>query len=706
MRSIIISIILFYNISSLLAQNNTPSTTIASLRLPVIMLNGNKTGTNFSITKKISNNVYIYSIRVSKAVQASAKDSIGVYFNDLKNTIGEVVIWRYKPWDSWSKPIAINSAISMPDNDVQFFYWRYKNGTYGAAVPLSGDGYRTTLGSQNHKWGSKAISLDSHEMKGVIPAIAIAFDKNPYVLFEKIYKEALLAMGRSEDLRVKKKYPEPFNYLGWCTWNSSEMGQNLNEDAIINGVKTFTDHHFPLGWVLIDDGWFQSKDGQLQSQLPDPKKFPNGFLKMNKRLKKEFGIKYTGIWHAFNGYWNGIDPGSEIGKQYKDDLFSWKQGSGTGLDTSTNKKTYYFIKPETKSLSLFYDKWYHYFKEQGFDFTKVDNQLVAERMALNNYPIFSLSAKIHQAIYQASNKYFNGAIINCMDMTPDAYFNFGTSAVARTEEDYFPYKKNEGYNLQNGNAAAHVLQAIYNSIYFSQMVYPDFDMFESNNPNAVFHAISRALNCGPIYITDKPGKQNFSILNALVYNDGRIIHSDKPLLPTADCLFQVQNKKIFKAFSFVGNTGLLGIFNAADSDIVSGVFRAADANDIKGKTFVIYEHFTKSYRIATKEQLFKVSLPRLGYHLYYIVPIKYGFAPLGLTDKYNAPATIIKQSYSAKRSEITLYEGGLFKAYCAKQPKLILLNGHIFTDYHYREHILSMNIRTERESHPVLLFMR
>jgi raffinose synthase len=705
MRSIGITSILLLWILPIWAQNITSNPFVSNnFGSPEIIFDGKENSTDFIINKKIINDVYIYSIQVQHPQQAGAKDSIGVYFADLKNVEGEVAIWRYKPWNSWAKPIALKSALLMPAYDVQFFYWKSKDGTYGAAVPLSGNGYRTTIGSQNNKWGSKAISLDAHEMEGTIPAMAIAFDKNPYKLFEKIYRGALLAMGRGEDLRIKKHYPEPFNYLGWCTWNSSEMGRNLSEDEVINGVKTFTDHHFPLGWVLIDDGWFQSKDGQLQSQLPDPKKFPNGFINMNARLKKDFGVKYTGIWHAFNGYWNGLDSDSEIGKEYKNDLFSWVQGSGTWLDTTTNNKIYYFIKPETKSLPKFYDDWYHYFKQQGFDFTKVDNQLVAERMALNNYPIFALSDNIHKAIYAASDKYFNGALINCMDMTPDAYLNFGTSAVARTEEDYFPYKKNEGYNLQEGNAAAHVLQAIYNSIYFSQMVYPDFDMFESNNPNAVFHAIARALNCGPIYITDKPGMQNFNILNALVYHDGKIIHSEKPLLPTADCLFQVQSKKIFKAFTSVNHIGLLGVFNAADSASVTGEFCAADVDNIAGNNFVIYEHFSKKLSVATKYHRYKVNLPRLGYKLYYIIPIKNGFAPLGLIEKYNAPATIIRQHNEAHKLEITLYEGGLFKCYCTSAPKSILINDRPFINYQFQNHIAIMMVPANSQTHPVITF--
>ena len=48
-----------------------------------------------------------------------------------------------------------------------------------------------------------------------------------------------------------------------------------------------------------------------------------------------------------------------------------------------------------------------------------------------------------------------------------------------------------------GNAAVHNMMALYNSIYFQQMVFPDFDMFESYNVDAEFHAVARAINNGP-----------------------------------------------------------------------------------------------------------------------------------------------------------------------------------------------------------------
>jgi hypothetical protein len=260
-----------------------------------------------------------------------------------------------------------------------------------------------------------------------VPAIAVGFGRDPYILFQQVYNAALAEMGMPQNVQEKKTLPLPLQYIGWCTWNASDNGTKLNEEHILKGVATFTDKDFPLGWLLIDDGWFQHKGNQLQSLLPDGAKFPNGFRPLVQTLKKKNGLKYVGVWHAFNGYWNGIDPESDLGRHYKKELFSWTQKERPDLENAP-LKTYPFINPTSDSLYSFYDSWHRYFKNQGFDFIKVDNQSVTERMAVNTYPIFTLSAGMHKALYRSADKYFKGAVINCMDMTADAYLHFGTSS--------------------------------------------------------------------------------------------------------------------------------------------------------------------------------------------------------------------------------------------------------------------------------------
>ncbi len=642
------------------------------------------------VQKTIRNDVALLTLLTNgKAIDSQA--FAGVFFASIPNLKQGVTLWRYKPWNSWTKPIAISDATKMPQWDVQFFYWQYTDGTYGAAVPMSGNGFRTTLGSQGNQWGSKAVSYADNKPVDQVPGLAIGFGKDPYELFERIYRTALTTMGKGENLSAKKTLPEPMQYLGWCTWNSSDMGKNLSAEHIIDGVKTFTDQKFPLGWVLIDDGWFQQRDQQLQSMQPNPKKFPQGFKPLISQLKNQYGVKYAGIWHALDGCWNGIDPESDLGRRYQGQLFSWTQKQSP-TNPEGPLKTYHFIRPDSDSLTSFFDNWHRYLKGEGIDFVKVDNQLVAERMALHTYPLFSLSEAIHKALYRSVDKHFNGAMINCMDMTADAYLNFGNSAVARGVEDYFPADRGKTYNLEEGNAAAHVLQAVYNSLYFSQMVIPDFDMFESYNPNAVYHALARTLNNGPIYLTDKPGKQNFDLLNRLVYADGKSVRASTPLLPTEDCLFQVQTAHLFKTYSFAGTTGLLGLFNAADAERVTGSFRPADARGIKGEQFALYDYFAGRVRLAKRNESIPVELARMGYQLHYVVPVNYGFAAFGLIDKYNAPATIIGERWTGKTVQVRLHEPGTFKAYATKAPRRVSINGGQTLPFSFANNLLTVTI--------------
>lgn len=58
----------------------------------------------------------------------------------------------------------------------------------------------------------------------------------------------------------------------------------------------------------------------------------------------------------------------------------------------------------------------------------------------------------------------------------------------------------------------------------------------------------------------------------------------------------------------------------------------------------------------------RVRLGRLGYKLYEIIPVEHGFAPVGLTQKYIGPATILSCQTTSTSASIKLYEDGEFSA--------------------------------------------
>jgi hypothetical protein len=628
------------------------------------------------VTVKPDSGEGVISFLVSSAgAPARAADEyIGLFFRGIPGFVRGVSLWRYGPWNSWSKPVRVENPGDLHENDVQFFYWQYEDGLYGAAMPLSGSGHRSTLGQDHGRFGSKSVSYFDAQTGEDIPLMTVGFGEDPYALFESLWAAGMREMGHPENLRRNKTFPPIFEHIGWCTWNSSSLGRNLNEGLLIGAAKYFRDAQFPVGWFLVDDGWFDQTGSKLNSIRPDAKKFPHGFRGIIRRLKQEYHLKDVGVWHALNGYWQGINPGSALGKRYGTDLIVYREPAGPDGDT-TAWRTCSFISPAGDAAAKFYGEFHRFMSDEGFTFVKVDNQLVVERMAAGNFPIWDGAARYHAALNGSVARWFNNAMINCMDMTPDAWGNFGTTAVARTSEDYFPYEKGETYNLQRGNAAAHVLQATYNSLYFSQMVFPDFDQFQSHNPNAVFHAIARAINNGPIYITDNIGEGNFDVLRPLVYADGTIIRSDEPLLPVRDCLFQVQDPKPFKAFSRAGISGLLGIWNCADADTVEGSFRVSDVYGMQGDAFAVIERSGGGVRYAGRDDEIPVSLGRLGCRLFYIIPLVDGMGAVGLIEKYNAPATLLRSSVHDGQISALLYERGKFAAVGPRPPVRVTAEG-------------------------------
>lgn len=83
-----------------------------------------------------------------------------------------------------------------------------------------------------------------------------------------------------------------------------------------------------------------------------------------------------------------------------------------------------------------------------------------------------------------------------------------------------------------------MVHCAYNSLWMGNFIQPDWDMFQSTHPCAEFHAASRAISGGPIYISDTVGKHNFDLLKTFVLPDGSILRCQYYALPTRDCLFE------------------------------------------------------------------------------------------------------------------------------------------------------------------------
>jgi hypothetical protein len=602
-------------------------------------------------------------------------DYWGMFFQSFEFS-SLVQIWRYYGGTSpWNCPVRIQDPTEFQEEQVNFCYWKSRE-SYGCMVPICGYGFRTTLGKSHGQIGSKAYSHVRNWNAERVPLLLLAFGEEPYPLFSQAYQVAAQQMKMGYSLRKEKVLPPVYEYIGWCSWNSSNNGSLLNEDWLLQ-CATYFAKELPLGWVLIDDGWMDHTNRALNDFHPNPKLFPHGFLSCVEKIQK-LGVKFVGLWHTLNAYWGGIHHDSVLGKQFESSLYAYGNN--------------YFIRPEKQMQDQFWGSWYHFLEQNGISFVKVDNQYCAQDLGAYVFPVFDLAQEIHSSLNRAAKTYFGNGLLNCMDMSIECVYNFGTSATARASEDYFPDAT--GYDIKHGNASAHIMQACYNSIYFSQFVYPDLDMFETHNPHGLMHAVSRTLNNGPIYFTDRMGQCDFEMIKKLCYANGRTIRSDTPLLPTTDCLFQLQDQRVFKLFSLVKREETVGLMmagNFADSDYVKGSFSPSDIEELKGSDFVVFDYFERQCKYVKRSETMEVGFERMEFGLYFIVPATYPVQPIGLINKFNAPSTIKSIVHMPGHTTITLMEGGTFAAAVRGTITHVQLDGKQLT-FTQKEHLITVNI--------------
>jgi len=166
----------------------------------------------------------------------------------------------------------------------------------------------------------------------------------------------------------------------------------------------------------------------------------------------------------------------------------------------------------------------------------------------------SLSASYHAALEASIAHHFPGnAAINCMCHSTEDVFNFSHSAVARSSDDFWP--------RDPASHRAHVAVNAFNSVFFSPLVQPDWDMFHSRHPAARLHALARVVSGGPVYVSDAPGAHDGALLRRLALPDGRVLRPAAPGKPTADCLFadvMRDGRSLLKVSTVNGTTVAVG----------------------------------------------------------------------------------------------------------------------------------------------------
>ena len=469
---------------------------------------------------------------------------------------------------------------------------------------FDGDGMHVTPGTSGVR-----------QLRGDLLALSVAGD--PYAAVKLSYRNARDCGAISVPLKCERELPEMFRGFGWCTWNT--FYHDVTAEKIFAKLDEFKEKNVPVKWVMIDDGWSTRNGWYLCDFAVDPVKFPDGLGACIEKMKRDYGVEYVGVWHAFNGYWMGVEKDSPLHRAQADNLFLAPCG-------------YYLPALDEEKAFSFWDAWHSYLAENGVDFLKVDNQSCTSHLFSGTMPTAEAARIAHRAMERSIVKNFGGRVINCMGMDMENVFAREYTALSRNSDDFFP-ERERGF-------VSHLLQNAYNAIWHGEMYYCDYDMWWSRHESAVQSGVLRAISGSPIYVSDKTGESDPERIMPTIEDDGEVMLCDGAAAPTLDCIYTDcrSSGTLMKIWNRSGDAFAAALFNV-DDGIVADTLRLSDIPGIDADTeYVAYEYFSKRFHRVGYGDGIDVTLKPDDQAVFSIYPILRDgdgeYVMLGSTEKY------------------------------------------------------------------------
>ena len=509
----------------------------------------------------------------------------------LRSTLGYVPgmarftsLFRDEPF--WMRP-QTGKRFSELKVETQWLLAEVTNQTCVMLVPIFDGPMVFTLTPTNDSLALTGVTADPQTTARGGVALFVMVGRDPYQMCDDGAKAVMKHLGTGK-LRREKPLPDFVDNFGWCTWNS--FYRNVTPDKVREGLATFAKGGVEPRFLILDDGWQDYREVPKAEQylvsLNAGKNF-NGDLSSTVRIAKdEFKVKQFLVWHAFAGYWSGLDshalPAYDVRETFRD----FEPGV---LAVHPNYNTQWWghavgVIPPQK-IAQFYDDYHRRLQRQGVDGVKVDNQSMIESVVHDLGGRVALTRAYRDALEKSVDKHFDGRLINCMANAMETYYCSPRSTLMRTSIDFWPNSpETHGQHLFCNSLV---------SVWFGEFMQPDWDMFQSGHPMGAFHAAGRAVSGAPVYVADTLDGHDFGLLRKLVLSDGTILRCDNIGRPTRDCLFAdvTRDPVLLKVFNYNHDCAVLGIFNCNyhknenERHKLSGTVSPADAPDLKGERF-------------------------------------------------------------------------------------------------------------------------
>ncbi|CAA3028949.1 probable galactinol--sucrose galactosyltransferase 2 [Olea europaea subsp. europaea] len=666
-------------------------------------------------------------------------------------------LFRFKIW--WMIPRVGNSAMDIPiETQMLLLEAREEqhsekdegNTAYVLFLPILNDVFRSSL--QGNSADELEVCVETGDPSVVasecVKAVFVNHGNNPFQLL----KESMMMLQNycgTFELRNTKQMPGMLDYFGWCTWDA--FYHDVNPQGIRDGLKSLSEGGTPARFLIIDDGW-QDTTNEFQKEgepfvegtqfgarlvsIKENKKFQetekvlssqsNGLKEFVSEVKKNFGLKYVYVWHALMGYWGGLHPDAHGTKKYNPTLKFPIQSPGNRAhqrDISMDSMEEYGVGTiDPNNIFEFYDDLHGYLASQEVDGVKVDVQNILETVATGSSGRVSLTRHFQQALEKSIAKNFqDNGIICCMAQNTDSVYNMKRSAITRASDDYYP--KNPT------TQTLHIAAIAYNSIFFGEVLVPDWDMFYSCHPEAEFHAVARAVGGCGVYVSDIPGQHDFEILRRLVLPDGSVLRAKYPGKPSRDCLFSdpvMDGISLLKIWNLNKITGVLAVFNCQGAGTWPGMESTVqlDRIELVGKIspadieyldevspksctgdFAMFSFRSGSISRLPMHGKLGITLKTLQCDIFTVSPIKFyhqkvHFAPIGLVNMYNSGGAVeaieVSDDSSCYGVQIKGRGAGIFGAYSDIKPNFCSVNNIREAEFDYRseKHFLTVSIPT------------
>ncbi|KAF7848366.1 hypothetical protein BT93_L2059 [Corymbia citriodora subsp. variegata] len=650
-------------------------------------------------------------------------------------------IFRFKVW--WSTLWVGNNGRDLKHETQMVILNRSDEGCepglarpYVLLLPLLEGSFRASIQPGLDDFVDLCVESGSTKVtsSGFRAALYMHAGDDPFALVKDAIKVARDHLGTFK-LLEEKSLPAIVDKFGWCTRDA--FNYTVHPNGIWEGVKGLVEGGCPPGLVLIDDGSqsvchnedpvtkeamnhavageqmpcrllkFQENHDFRDYESPRGEAGGKGMGAFVRDLKEEFGsVDYVYVWHALCGYWGGLRPGAPGLPKSSVVKPKLSPGVETAMEYLAVDKIVDngvgLVPPEL--VEWMYEVLHSHLESVGIDGVKVDVIHLSEMLRENYGGRVELAKAYYKALTASVKKHFKGnGVIASMEHCNDFMF-LGTEAISlgRVGDNFWWTDPSGDPNDTFWLQGCDMVHCAYNSLWMGNFIHPDWDMFQSTHPCALFHAAARAISGGPICVSDSVGEHDFELLRRLVLPDGSILGCEHYALPTRDCLFVDplrDGKTTLKIWNLNKHTGVIGAFNCQGRGWC-GESRACTINpsniewsaggspiSIDGvRVFALYLSQSKRLVLLKPSESFEISLEPFQFELITISPVKelrsaaasagpVQFAPIGLVNMLNAGGAIQGVEYREGWVEITVRGWGEFRAFASEKPRECRLDG-------------------------------